>query len=133
MALLILLLIGAALIAFFTWLYWEKKSQRITAFVVGVIVAGVFCWWVWATTFSNEHVAVCQVTGKDRGANDSSLVYTEDCGTLESRNIWYRGKTNSADVWSRIPDEGLVEFRIVGINFGLFRTFPIILDAQPIG
>jgi hypothetical protein len=132
--LVLLLLVMAALFALFTWLEWDKhKGIGIMTLVIGIAVTGYTGWMNWATSFSNERTVVCNVTGKDRGGDGSSYrVYTDNCGQLVNEDDWYRWKTNSADVWQRIPDEGLVELHYVGIRWSLTNTFPNILDAQPV-
>lgn len=78
----------------------------------------------------NERVITCHVTEKDRGGDNGSYrVYTEDCGTLANRDQWFRGKTNSADVWNEIKPGQTQRFHVVGWRFELFSDFPNVLEV----
>jgi hypothetical protein len=125
----------AAIWVFLMWLFSDEKVSLIATVVIGFLVIGYAGIWNWATSYSNDRTVVCNVTSKDRGGSEggSYRVYTDNCGQLANEDDWFNYKTDSADVWQRIPDHGPVRLHIVGIRFGLTSTFPNILDAQPVG
>jgi len=79
----------------------------------------------------NERVVSCQVEDKDRGGDNGSYrVYTKDCGVLANGDQWFRGKTNSADIWNQIEKGKRYNFHVVGWRFELFSDFPNILEVK---
>lgn len=100
--------------------------------LIGVIVSGTIVWGVWGVSYRNEHWATCEVTGKDRGADDGSYrVYTRECDTLGNEDSLFRGKYNSSNVWQQIEPGHTYRFRIVGSRLPALSQFANILEVQP--
>lgn len=79
----------------------------------------------------NERTITCQVESKDRGGDNGSYrVYTKDCGTLANSDQWFRGKTESADIWNDIKEGQTHTFQVVGWRFSLLSDFPNILEVK---
>jgi len=78
----------------------------------------------------NERVMTCQVEDKDRGGNsDGMRVYTS-CGTFQNTDSWWRGKTDSGDLWADIKVGKEQSFKVVGWRFGLLGDFPNVLEVK---
>lgn len=78
----------------------------------------------------NERVLTCKVEDKDRGGNsDGMRVYTS-CGTFQNTDTWWRGKTDSGDLWREIKPGNTQSFTVVGWRFGLLGDFPNILEVK---
>lgn len=108
----------------------EKAAGCLAAIVLGVLLIGVVILSNVRAHY-NEHDATCTVTGKDRGANSDSgsshyRVYTKQCGTLEDVDSWWRGKTNSADLYGQIEPGHTYTFHVAGWRLGLTSDFPNI-------
>lgn len=127
----IVLVVIAIVVVIGTALLLESGIMGGIAAIICILTFGGLIWWNWGTTYQNDHWATCTVTGKDRGADDGSYrVYTSDCGQLANEDSLLRNKHNSADYWQKIPDEGVVELRIVGFRAGFFSQFPNIFDVR---
>lgn len=115
--------------------YFVKRENKnlIVDMIIYVIVASVCLLVVFFKYFYNDHTATCTITGKDRGGDSGSYrIYTSDCGTLENKDAWFRGKFDSADVWQQIPNEGSVTVHLTGLRLPLFSWFPNILEVTSV-
>ncbi len=122
---LIVVVVLSILVAVVVGYFIESVGLAVTALVVCLLASGALTWWNYATFYANDHWATCHVTGKDRGANEGSYrIYTSDCGQLSNEDSVLRQKFDSADVWQKIPDKGLVTFEIAGSRIGPMSQFP---------
>lgn len=114
------------------WITFSPAWAIVAAFCCLLFFGGM-TWWNWATTYQNDHWATCHVTDKDRGGDNGSYrVYTSDCGILANEDSTLRWKKNSADIWQKIPDEGVIELRIAGMRFRPTSQFPNIFDVREV-
>lgn len=81
-------------------------------------------------THYNERVITCSVQEKDRGGNDGGMRVYTSCGTFQNTDSYWRGKTNSGDLWARINVGSTQQFTVVGWRFGLTSDFPNILEVK---
>lgn len=79
----------------------------------------------------NDHVAVCTIRDKDRGGSDGSYrVYTEQCGVIGNYDQWLNGKSNSADLQSRLQVGHTYMLRIAGWRFSPMSEFPNVVAIK---
>jgi hypothetical protein len=111
--------------------------------LTALAVIGIVSWLalkgaVWVISpFVNDHWAVCTVTDKDRVSTASSgrsdsRIYTEECGVLVNKDMWVRGKTRSADVYSQVRRGKRYSMHVVGIRLGVVSAFPNVLEVKPV-
>lgn len=82
-------------------------------------------------THYNERMLTCHVIGKDRGGKDDSMrVYTSDCGVFDNEDSAWRGKYNSADIFSQVQPGRVQTFHVVGWRNGFLSDFPNILEVK---
>lgn len=97
---------------------------------VGFLLLALFFYPLGFATH-DERIISCQVTEKDRGGDNGSYrVYTSNCGTLGNHDQWFRGKTDSADVWNQIKPGQTQTFHVVGWRFELLSDFPNVLEVK---
>lgn len=112
------------------------RSEDAGINVIGAIIGLVTILsipYVISDEFYNEHTVTCTVTEKDRGGDDGSYrIYTEECGVLANEDALFRGKFNSADTWTEIPDSGTITVRVVGARIPFLSDFPNILEIQDV-
>lgn len=101
----------------------------IIAVVLGVIVVN-------ALPYTNSQSQTCTVESKDRttglkGKSDMR-VYTEDCGVLRVKDMFFAGEWNSADTFSEIKEGQTYEITTTGYRVGIFSSFPIIREVAPV-
>ena len=119
--------------------FFLRKDYDMSGFWTAIVCAAIVTTvgilssvGVYYSVYHNDHVAVCTITGKDRGGDDGSYrIYTSDCGTLANEDSMFRTKYNSADIWQQIPSKGRVELRIVGYRNGFLSQFPNIIEVRP--
>ena len=91
---------------------------------------------VYVSNAYGDRWRTCTVESKDRGAdhdgNSHYRIYTKDCGVLGDGDSWFRGKTNSADIYGRIQPGHTYHFHVVGYRLGLTSHFPNILAAEEV-
>jgi hypothetical protein len=78
----------------------------------------------------NERTMTCKVQEKDRGGNDDGMRVYTSCGTFQNTDSWFRGKTDSGDLWARIHEGSEQQFTVVGWRLGLTSDFPNILEVK---
>lgn len=78
----------------------------------------------------NERTLTCSVKEKDRGGNDDGMRVYTSCGTFQNTDSWFRGKTDSGDLWARIHVGSTQEFTVVGWRLGITSDFPNILEVK---
>lgn len=137
MTLLIIAVVVTFLLSLAAFAYGLTDDGPFTAFLYGgavLLVAGlVLCLPAafWAQAHYNDRHITCTVVDKDRGANDGGYrIYTKQCGVLADSDSWFRGKTNSADIWAQIHVGETYRFHVVGWRFGLTSDFPNILSVE---
>lgn len=81
-------------------------------------------------THYNERTMECRVDEKDRGGNDDGMRVYTSCGTFQNTDSWWRGKTNSGDLWARIDVGSTQQFTVVGWRLGLTSDFPNVLNVE---
>ncbi|MEO8691334.1 MAG: hypothetical protein ABI397_00950, partial [Candidatus Saccharimonas sp.] len=107
----------------------DSIRVRSTVIAISVVIAIGLTGANYLTVYKNDHWATCHVTDKDRGGDSGSYrVYTNDCGQLSVQDSVLRDKYNSADIWQKIPKEGTIQVRVVGVRIGFFSQFPNIID-----
>lgn len=109
-------------------------SESISTFI-GILVVGwafVFTPIAWiGQSFANERTITCTVTDKDRGKDNGSYrIYTEDCGVFANKDMWLRGKTDSADIQGQTKIGSTQTFTVVGWRFGPLSWFPNVLRVD---
>ncbi|WP_251151352.1 hypothetical protein [Cellulosimicrobium sp. Marseille-Q4280] len=84
-----------------------------------------------ASSFAGEQTRTCTVTGTDRARNSDGgsdmRVYTEQCGTLQVRDLWLRGQFSSADIFGQLEEGKTYEVTTVGWRVPIFSSFTTIL------
>ncbi len=105
-------------------------QEWIASFGLAVVVGAVLLSpaYLWDKAHYNERTVSCSVSSKDRAEN-GMRVYT-DCGVFENGDSWFRGKTDSADIWGRIEPGHRYTFRVVGWRFSPTSDFPNILEVN---
>lgn len=95
--------------------------------LVGVILVGA------VSSFAGEQTRPCTVTGADRARNrdggSDMRVYTEQCGTLQVRDLWLRGQFSSADIFGALQDGHTYNVTTVGWRVPIVSRFPTILGT----
>lgn len=112
----------------------RNRSQGIGAgilgaFILALIVVGN------ALPYTNTQTLTCTVESKDRtrdkDGNSDMRVYTEDCGVLRVKDMFFAGEWNSADTYSKIKEGQTYTITTSGYRVGFLSSFPIIREVTP--
>jgi len=130
---LIVTVVLSVLVAVGAGYFMESTGLGVVVLLVCLAASGGLTWLNYATTYANDHWATCHVTGKDRGADEGSYrIYTKDCGQLSNADSYLRGKFNSADLWEKIPDNGVMKFEIAGSRIPFLSQFPNVFAMEAV-
>lgn len=112
----------------------------VVVLVLVLLLGGAFV----AARLSSEKTITCTVTDKDRATKVTSdgnggttsrsdaRIYTEDCGTLQVADEFFKGEFTSADTYASIEPGRRYEFRVIGWRIGFFSEFPNVLEATEV-
>lgn len=115
----------------------HRSAMGMGLFIIPVVVL-VFAGIIFAffASYTNSQTQTCTVSEKDRtrnteGASDMRI-YTEECGVLSVKDMFFAGEWNSADSYNAIEIGITYEFKTTGYRVGFLSMFPIIRESQEV-
>lgn len=117
----------------------NRLETLLIAAGIALVVLAVVGYFV-VLPYTNVQEKACTVTDKDRATvtrvsdgnstTESSMrVYTQECGVLQVKDMWFIGLFNAADLYSKIEVGKQYQFEISGYRVGLLSMFPNIREA----
>jgi hypothetical protein len=78
----------------------------------------------------NERTLQCKTLEKDRGGNHGGMRIYTSCGTFANEDMWFRGKTQSGDLWPKVHPGTVQTYHVVGWRLGITDDFPNVLAVK---